>query len=111
MVNGDQVNEVHRDNKKLKRLALLAGDTTDESAISVRVFDVILRCFAMMAECLFGIHSSSIIDTSVVWQSLCGHASPVESVTFDLTEVLVLVRACAGVIKLWDLEEKKRLGL
>ncbi|KAL7239565.1 hypothetical protein ACSBR2_005459 [Camellia fascicularis] len=39
--------------------------------------------------------------------SLCGHASPVESVTFDSTEVLVLAGASAGVIKLWDLEETK----
>ncbi|GMP72579.1 hypothetical protein CsSME_00030557 [Camellia sinensis var. sinensis] len=39
--------------------------------------------------------------------SLCGHTSPVESVTFDSTEVLVLAGASAGVIKLWDLEETK----
>ncbi|CAL5409784.1 unnamed protein product [Camellia sinensis] len=39
--------------------------------------------------------------------SLCGHTSPVESATFDSTEVLVLAGASAGVIKLWDLEETK----
>ncbi|XP_052201919.1 katanin p80 WD40 repeat-containing subunit B1 homolog KTN80.4-like isoform X2 [Diospyros lotus] len=39
--------------------------------------------------------------------SLCGHASPVESLGFDSTEVLVLAGASAGVIKLWDLEETK----
>ncbi|XP_059659418.1 katanin p80 WD40 repeat-containing subunit B1 homolog KTN80.2 isoform X2 [Cornus florida] len=39
--------------------------------------------------------------------SLCGHTSPVESVTFDSTEVLVASGASTGVIKLWDLEETK----
>ncbi|KAL6990776.1 hypothetical protein U1Q18_008898 [Sarracenia purpurea var. burkii] len=32
--------------------------------------------------------------------SLCGHTSPLESVTFDSTEVLVLVGASTGVTKL-----------
>lgn len=40
-------------------------------------------------------------------QSLSGHASPVESVTFNSAEVLVLAGASAGVVKLWDLEETK----
>lgn len=40
-------------------------------------------------------------------QSLSGHATPVESVTFDSTEVLVVAGASSGVIKLWDLEETK----
>ncbi|XP_057499371.1 katanin p80 WD40 repeat-containing subunit B1 homolog KTN80.2-like isoform X1 [Actinidia eriantha] len=39
--------------------------------------------------------------------SLCGHASPVESLTFDSSEALVLAGASTGVIKLWDLEETK----
>ncbi|KAA8519844.1 hypothetical protein F0562_014066 [Nyssa sinensis] len=39
--------------------------------------------------------------------SLSGHTSPVESVTFDSSEVLVVAGASAGVIKLWDLEETK----
>ncbi|KAI4371704.1 hypothetical protein MLD38_010026 [Melastoma candidum] len=39
--------------------------------------------------------------------SLCGHTSPVESVAFDATEVLVLGGASSGIIKLWDLEEAK----
>ncbi|KAI4312146.1 hypothetical protein MLD38_036989 [Melastoma candidum] len=39
--------------------------------------------------------------------SLCGHISPVESVAFDASEVLVLGGAASGVIKLWDLEEAK----
>lgn len=40
-------------------------------------------------------------------QGLSGHASPVESVTFNSAEVLVLAGASAGVVKLWDLEETK----
>ncbi|XAR66416.1 hypothetical protein NMG60_11012648 [Bertholletia excelsa] len=39
--------------------------------------------------------------------SLSGHASPVESLAFDSTEVLVLAGASSGIIKLWDLEETK----
>ncbi|RVW46355.1 Katanin p80 WD40 repeat-containing subunit B1-like [Vitis vinifera] len=39
--------------------------------------------------------------------SLCGHTSPVESVTFDSAEVLVAAGVSTGVIKLWDLEEAK----
>ncbi|KAF5186510.1 Katanin p80 wd40 repeat-containing subunit b1-like protein [Thalictrum thalictroides] len=39
--------------------------------------------------------------------SLSGHTSPVESVTFDSVEVLVVSGASFGVIKLWDLEEAK----
>lgn len=40
-------------------------------------------------------------------QSLSGHTSPVESVAFDSSEVLVVAGASSGVIKLWDLEETK----
>lgn len=40
-------------------------------------------------------------------QSLCGHTSSVESVTFDSAEVLVLAGSSVGAIKLWDLEEAK----
>lgn len=40
-------------------------------------------------------------------QSLIGHTSPVESVTFDSEEVLVVSGASSGAIKLWDLEEAK----
>ncbi|CAK7350671.1 unnamed protein product [Dovyalis caffra] len=39
--------------------------------------------------------------------SLCGHTSPVETVAFDTSEVLVLAGASMGAIKLWDLEEAK----
>lgn len=40
-------------------------------------------------------------------QSMSGHTSPVESIAFDSSEVLVLAGASNGVIKLWDLEEVK----
>lgn len=40
-------------------------------------------------------------------QSLFGHTCPVESVTFDSEEVLVVSGASGGAIKLWDLEEAK----
>ncbi|XP_021740495.1 katanin p80 WD40 repeat-containing subunit B1 homolog isoform X2 [Chenopodium quinoa] len=39
--------------------------------------------------------------------SLCGHTTPVESLSFDSTEVLVLGGASSGTVKLWDLEEAK----
>ncbi|KAL9236752.1 hypothetical protein vseg_011386 [Gypsophila vaccaria] len=39
--------------------------------------------------------------------SLCGHTTPVESLAFDSTEVLVLGGAASGAVKLWDLEEAK----
>jgi WD40 repeat protein len=46
----------------------------------------------------------------VIWvnvQSLSGHTSAVESVTFDAAEVVVVAGAASGTIKLWDLEEAK----
>ncbi|XP_074269920.1 katanin p80 WD40 repeat-containing subunit B1 homolog KTN80.1-like isoform X2 [Silene latifolia] len=39
--------------------------------------------------------------------SLCGHTTPVESLAFDSTEVLVLGGAASGTVKLWDLQEAK----
>ena len=42
-----------------------------------------------------------------ILQSLCGHTTPVESLAFDSTEVLVLGGASSGTVKLWDLEEAK----
>ncbi|KNA03739.1 hypothetical protein SOVF_206220 isoform B [Spinacia oleracea] len=39
--------------------------------------------------------------------SLCGHTTPVESLAFDSTEVLVLGGASSGTVKLWDLQEAK----
>lgn len=44
---------------------------------------------------------------SVVMQSLSGHTSAIESVSFDSSEVLVAAGAASGTIKLWDLEEAK----
>lgn len=41
-------------------------------------------------------------------QSLYGHSSGIDSVTFDASEVLVAAGAASGTIKLWDLEEAKR---
>nr|DAD38174.1 TPA_asm: hypothetical protein HUJ06_008815 [Nelumbo nucifera] len=41
-------------------------------------------------------------------QSLSSHTSPVECVAFDSAEVLVVIGASTGAIKLWDLEEAKR---
>lgn len=39
--------------------------------------------------------------------SLCGHTTPVESLAFNSSEVLVLGGASSGTVKLWDLEEAK----
>ncbi|KAJ8769928.1 hypothetical protein K2173_009010 [Erythroxylum novogranatense] len=39
--------------------------------------------------------------------SLSGHASGIDSVSFDSSEVLVAAGAASGTIKLWDLEEAK----
>ncbi len=47
----------------------------------------------------------ALCDWSV--QSLSGHTSAVESVTFDSAEALVVAGAASGTIKLWDLEEAK----
>lgn len=44
-------------------------------------------------------------------QSLSGHTSAVESVSFDSSEVLVAAGAASGTIKLWDLEEAKSMHL
>ena len=40
-------------------------------------------------------------------QSLSGHTSGVDSVSFDSSEVLVAAGAASGTVKLWDLEEAK----
>ncbi|KAM0048792.1 putative transcription factor WD40-like family [Helianthus debilis subsp. tardiflorus] len=37
--------------------------------------------------------------------SLSGHTSPIESVAFDSTELLVAAGASSGVVQLWDLQE------
>uniref|UniRef100_M4ESH8 Katanin p80 WD40 repeat-containing subunit B1 homolog n=1 Tax=Brassica campestris TaxID=3711 RepID=M4ESH8_BRACM len=48
---------------------------------------------------------ADIISRSL--QSLCGHTSPIDSVTFNSEEALVLAGASSGVIKLWNLQEAK----
>lgn len=42
-------------------------------------------------------------------QSLSGHTSGIDSVSFDSSEVLVAAGAASGTIKLWDLEEAKSM--
>jgi len=44
-------------------------------------------------------------------QSLSGHSSGIDSVSFDSSEVLVAAGAASGTIKLWDLEEAKSTRL
>lgn len=56
---------------------------------------------------VINIHNCGCLFFGVDMQSLCGHTSPVESVAFDTSEVLVLAGASMGAIKLWDLEEAK----
>ena len=48
-------------------------------------------------------------NSLVVVQSVSGHTSAVESVSFDSTEVFVAAGAASGTIKLWDLEEAKSM--
>lgn len=40
-------------------------------------------------------------------QSLSGHQSPVECVSFDNAEEVVVAGAQGGTVKLWDLEQAK----
>lgn len=44
-------------------------------------------------------------------QSLSGHTSAIESVSFDSSEILVAAGAASGTVKLWDLEEEKSTNL
>lgn len=46
---------------------------------------------------------------SFLVQSLSGHSSGIDSVSFDSSEVLVAAGAASGTIKLWDLEEAKSM--
>lgn len=43
----------------------------------------------------------------LILQSLSGHTSGIDSVSFDSSEVLVAAGAASGTVKLWDLEEAK----
>lgn len=40
--------------------------------------------------------------------SLAGHQSPVECVTFDGAEEVVLAGAASGTVKMWDMEARPR---
>ena len=40
-------------------------------------------------------------------QSLSGHQSPIECVSFDQAEEVVVAGAHGGTIKLWDLDQAK----
>lgn len=44
-------------------------------------------------------------------QSLSGHTSGIDSVSFDSSELLVAAGAASGTIKLWDLEEAKSMHI
>lgn len=50
-----------------------------------------------------------IYSTCFHIQSLSGHTSGIDSVSFDSSEVLVAAGAASGTIKLWDLEEAKSM--
>jgi WD40 repeat protein len=43
-------------------------------------------------------------------QSLSGLTSPVESVSFDSSEVMIGAGAASGTIKIWDTEEAKGMN-
>lgn len=47
---------------------------------------------------------------SLSLQSLSGLTSPVESVSFDSSEVLIGAGAASGTIKIWDAEEAKGMN-
>lgn len=56
----------------------------------------------------FSIFTCILIYSSTS-QSLSGHTSGIDSVSFDSSEVLVAAGAASGTIKLWDLEEAKSM--
>lgn len=51
--------------------------------------------------------SVPLVDCNVALQSLSGHQSPVECVSFDSAEEVVVAGATGGTVKLWDLEQAK----
>ncbi|PRQ16969.1 putative transcription factor WD40-like family [Rosa chinensis] len=51
--------------------------------------------------------NGGFIEDKELEQSLSGHTSGIDSVSFDSSEVLVVAGAASGTIKLWDLEEAK----
>jgi len=47
----------------------------------------------------------------LLFQSLTGHTTPVESVRFGHEEEMVIAGSMSGAIKIWNLEEAKSLYL
>jgi katanin p80 WD40 repeat-containing subunit B1 len=51
-----------------------------------------------------------VVQLSWTLQSLTGLTSPVESVSFDSSEVTIGAGAASGTIKIWDVEEAKGMN-
>lgn len=51
-----------------------------------------------------------MIVIGITLQSLSGLTSPVESVSFDSSEVMIGAGAASGTIKIWDAEEAKGMN-
>lgn len=47
------------------------------------------------------------VSVTTLLQSLSGLTSPVESLSFDSSEVMIGAGAASGTIKIWDVEEAK----
>ena len=52
-------------------------------------------------------HLQLQVSVTTLLQSLSGHTSPVESLSFDSSEVMIGAGAATGTIKIWDIEEAK----
>lgn len=94
--------------KKTSRLLLTGGDDCKVNLWSIgKSTSLTVRLtFISYYFLLFG---SRVMQLSCLCcvQSLCGHTSPIDSVTFNTEEALVLAGASSGVIKLWNLQEAK----
>ena len=60
-------------------------------------------------EAVISILMCMFVNHVILLQSLSGHSSGIDSVSFDSSEVLVAAGAASGTIKLWDLEEAKSM--
>jgi len=58
----------------------------------------------------FGNQLSTSSDFHCTLQSLSGFTSPVESVSFDSSEVTIGAGAASGTIKIWNIEEAKGIN-
>ncbi|KAG1359548.1 katanin p80 WD40 repeat-containing subunit B1 [Cocos nucifera] len=89
--------------------AILVGASWSLSAICFAF--PFVHCIEVLQKFKFCNGSKEYVSTVHVFagdlQSLSGHTSAVESVSFDSSEVLVAAGAASGTIKLWDLEEAK----